>query len=116
MMKQTILGVAFSLAACGSSPASSSSAQAHNEEPAVQSQLVAVEFSGSGHSLDRLATEIVRLGWRVDSRSAHALRILPPPNYEPGQFGTLLDRIEQMGIRDIGVRLIGPNGPVSPEG
>jgi hypothetical protein len=117
MIKQTILGAGalISLVACGG-PASSGSAQAHNEASSTQSQLVAVEFSGSERSLDRLATEVVRLGWRVDSRSARALRILPPPNYEPSQFGTLLDRIEQMGIRDIGLRLIGPNGPVGPEG
>jgi hypothetical protein len=115
MMKQTMLGIAISLTACGG-PAPSDTAKTHNGEPAVQSELVAVEFSGSERSLDRLAAEVVRLGWRVDSRSARALRILPPPNYEPSQFGALLERIDRMGIRDIGLRLIGPNGPVGPEG
>ena len=63
-----------------------------------------------------MVAEVVRLGWRVDLRSAGALRMLPRRIYEPSQFGALLDRIEQMGIRDIGLRLIGPNGPVAPEG
>ena len=80
------------------------------------SELVAIEFSGSKRSLDRLAMESARLGWRVDSHDARSLRILPPPNYEFSHFKSLIDRIEQLGLSDIGLRLIGPNGPVGPEG
>ena len=82
----------------------------------MKSELVALEFSGSERSLDRLAAEAVRLGWRVDTRGKRALRILPPPDYEPSQFGVLLDRIGRMRLTDIGLRLIGPNGPIGPEG
>jgi hypothetical protein len=82
----------------------------------VESELVAIEFSGSKRSLDQLAMESARLGWRVDRHDAEALRILPPPNYEFSQFKSLIDRIEQLGLSDIGLRLIGPNGPVGPEG
>lgn len=82
----------------------------------MESELVAVEFRGSERSLDRLAVEAGRLGWRVEARTARSLRILPPPNYEPSQFGILLDRVDALGLTDIGLRLIGPNGPVGPEG
>ena len=82
----------------------------------MKSELVAVEFSGSKPSLDRLAEAATALGWKVDGHSAGSLRILPPANYDPDQFGLLLERIEELGISDIGLRLIGPNGPVGPEG
>jgi hypothetical protein len=118
MIRQIILGAVFLLSGCGAD-ASGGAAAAENGSNAVErehSELVAVEFSGGERSLNRLAEEVVRLGWRVDSHSSHALRILPPPNYEPSQFGRLLERISELGLRDIGLRLIGPNGPVGPEG
>ena len=82
----------------------------------MDSGLVAVEFSGSKKSLELLAVAAEKLGWRKESLSDKSLRILPPPNYNPDQFGLLLQRIEELGISDIGLKLIGPNGPVGPEG
>ena len=83
----------------------------------MNSELVAVEFSGSRRSIDRLTEAAESLGWRVDVRAERSLRILPPPDYDPDRhFGPLLERIEALGLRDIGLRLIGPNGPVGPEG
>ena len=83
----------------------------------MENGLVALEFSGSRQSLDRLAEASTGLGWSVESKSREALRILPPPNYDPDRhFGPLLERIEALGITDIGLRLIGPDGPVGPEG
>ena len=82
----------------------------------MQSELIAVELTGSEGSLDRLSAEVVRLGWRIDQRTPDTLRITPPANYEPSQFGRLLERINALGISDIGLRLIGPDGPVGPEG
>ena len=79
--------------------------------------LVALEFSGSRQSLDRVAEAGTELGWRVESKTDKSLRILPPSNYDPDKhFGPLLQRIEEVGARDIGLKLIGPNGPVGPEG
>ena len=90
--------------------------KSNQQEKQMNSGLIAVEFSGSKKSLERLADAAVKLGWRVDSHADKSLRILPPPNYDPAQFGLLLQRIEQLGISDIGLKLIGPNGPVGPEG
>jgi hypothetical protein len=123
-MRGTVLpGTVLALTAC--SPAASGEsarneavhAQSKAEAPAAgRSELVAVEFTGSARSLDRLAAEVVRLGWRIETHNARGLRILPPADYDPSRFGLLLERIERLGITDIGLRLIGPNGPVGPEG
>ena len=114
-MTRPLLGLLLLVDACGS-PLSSPPAETHEEKSAVESELVAIEFSGSKRSLDRLAAESARLGWRVDRRDTRSLRILPPANDEFSQFKALIDRIEQLGLTDIGLRLIGPNGPVGPEG
>ena len=86
------------------------------QEQAMEPELVAVEFTGSAGSIRRLAEAISTLGWRIDARADRSLRILPPANYTSDHFGLLLDRIRQLGLRDLGLRLIGPNGPVGPEG
>ena len=104
------------VAACLFVPHHSLEARPVQEQTPMKSELVALEFSGSRRSIDKLEAEAVGLGWRVESRAARALRILPPPAYEPSQFGLLLERIERMGLNDIGLKLIGPNGPVGPEG
>jgi hypothetical protein len=114
-MRPLLLAAAFAVAACQGRQYAASE-PTNRGQPPMESELVAIEFSGSKPSLDGLAAEAARLGWRIDTRTARALRILPPPNYEPGQFGILLDRIEALGLTDIGLRLIGPNGPVGPEG
>jgi|GEM_PF-3716400 len=116
-MTKAIGLVALLLAASCGATLSNTIEQNIQEEAPMESELVAVEFSGSGPSLDRLAAEAARLGWRIDSRTEGGLRILPPPNYDPDRhFGQLLSRIEAMGLTDLGLRLIGPNGPVGPEG
>jgi hypothetical protein len=116
MTRSPLLGVLFLAASCGAAPINAV-AQNAQEEASVNSELVAVEFRGSRRSLDRIASEAASLGWRIDVRDERALRILPPPNYDPDRhFGPLLDRIGRMGLTDIGLRLIGPNGPVGPEG
>ena len=116
MTRAIQLGALLLAASCGVAPSNAIEQNAREEAP-MESELVAVEFSGSKRSLDRLAAEVARLGWRIDSRTERALRILPPPNYDPDRhFGQLLSRIEAMGLTDIGLRLIGPNGPVGPEG
>ena len=106
---------ALVVAACGSAETVNSEASSE-EGTSMESSLVAVEFSGSKRSLNRLAEAASELGWKVDNHSERSLRVLPPANYDPDQFGILLGRIEELGISDIGLRLIGPNGPVGPEG
>ena len=116
MMKASLVAGFLLAASCSAAP-SNAIAQNTQEEAPVNSELVAVEFSGSTRSLDRLATAAASLGWRIDVRSERLLRILPPPNYNPDRhFGPLLEQIEAMGLTDFGLRLIGPNGPVGPEG
>lgn len=117
-MKMTVirLGMLLLAASCSAAP-SNAIGQNEQEVGSVDSELVAIEFSGSRRSLERLAAEAARIGWRIDARTETSLRILPPPDYDPDRhFALLLNRIEAMGLADIGLRLIGPNGPVGPEG
>lgn len=117
MIKGLLAVSALVLATCGSAqPANSGPDRNQTNEAPMESGLVALEFNGSRRSLDRLAPEAVRLGWRIDTRTDRSLRLLPPPDYDPDRFGLLLARIEALGIGDVGLRLIGPNGPVGPEG
>ena len=77
----------------------------------TSANLAGVEFRGSQASLDRLAEAAVELDWRVDTRTARRLVVMPPPDYEPSKFNALLERIERMGLHDLDVRMIGPYGP-----
>jgi hypothetical protein len=109
------LGALLFTASCNAAP-SNAVTQTFEEEAPVNSELVAVEFDGSSQTLDSLAVEAERLGWRIGVRTDSSLRILPPPDYDPdGHFGPLIERIEILGLADIGLRLVGPNGPVGPE-
>lgn len=115
MRKAIVLSFGLLAAACGQTPSPESESTSIGGL-AVNSELVAVEFSGSKRTLETLAGETAKLGWQIDTRTSTSLRILPPANYEPSQFGRLLKLIEDRRLNDVGLLLIGPNGPIGPEG
>ena len=115
MIRDFLALSAIVLTACSAS-GPKGAPQSDKQEASVQAELVAVEFTGVEANLDCLSAEVVWLGWRIKRGTSERLRITPPSNYEPSQFGRLLERINALGISDIGLQLIGPDGPVGPEG
>jgi hypothetical protein len=63
--------------------------------------------------LERLQAAAASVGWGDTRREdAGTLLLKTPPNYTPERFGELLGAFEQLGISDMGLQLLLPDGRV----
>lgn len=78
-----------------------------------KSGLTAVRLIGQKHALEGMAKAAAQVRWTQSHYDAKGRLVLPvPPNYDPDDFGRLLNAIGPYTSDLQGLQMIGPHGGV----
>ena len=101
------IAAVFGLAACGKSAVPTEAAEEAN------TPLGFVRITASEADLDRLQKAAASAGWTEAQRDeSGALLLKAPADYNPDRFGALLEAISPLGISEMGLQLLLPDGRV----
>jgi hypothetical protein len=83
-----------------------------------KSGLTAVRLIGQRHALEEIAKAAARVRWSESHYDAKGRLVLPvPQNYDPDDFGRLLEAIKPYSAGLQGLQMLGPHGrPVDDQG